>query len=69
MTSQDIISEVNDKYSEWLEMAGDNSPALLTDILASMLLKERENNELLSKMIKNYQRGESHDSRTYTTKS
>jgi hypothetical protein len=37
-----VLSEIEDKYSEWLEMAGDDSPALLAQILAKMVERERE---------------------------
>lgn len=44
--SELIIHIVKEKYSEWLEMAGEQSPAckaaLLADILASLLAKEMD---------------------------
>lgn len=46
-----IIEEIKEKYSEWLEMAGDDSPALLTDILANLLAKEKSLNEYYKKRL------------------
>lgn len=40
--SQFIIEVIKEKYGEWLEMAGENSPALLSDILANLLYREME---------------------------
>lgn len=50
--SQFIIDAVRDKYSEYLEMAGDDSPALLTDILACLLAREIEQNEYYKECLK-----------------
>ena len=43
MKAKELIHEVASKYSEWLEHAGDRAPALLCEILAQMLIKERDN--------------------------
>ncbi len=51
-----IVEEVKEKYSEWLEMAGEDSPALLIDILGSLLLKERSLTDYYKKVMRS-QRG------------
>lgn len=53
--SQFIIEVVKEKYSEWLDMAGDNSPALLSDILASLLAKEMEEKSYYKERLKDYE--------------
>lgn len=50
--SQYIIEVVSEKYGEWLEMAGDKSPALLTDILACLLAKQIEENRYYKECLK-----------------
>lgn len=50
MKAQVLIQELTQKYSEWLEMAGDNSPALLIDIMANLLVNEREEKEFYKGM-------------------
>ncbi len=50
--SQFIISCVQEKYGEWLEMAGKDAPALLTDIVASLLAKEVEENTYYKMRLK-----------------
>jgi hypothetical protein len=37
-----VHDEVVEKFGEWLEMAGKQSPALMIDILCKMIEKERE---------------------------
>ena len=53
MSPEQIISEMKSRYGEWLETAGDESPALLIRILAYNLSKERQKTELLEKILKN----------------
>ena len=57
---QSILDEVTEKYSEWFEMAGDQSPALMCQILGSMLIKEKNKSKYLKRrldyMYKNSQR-------------
>lgn len=53
MKAQQIINEVSYKYSEWLEMAGDGAPALLNEILASLLVKERNKTEYYERITRN----------------
>ncbi len=50
--NRSIISEINNKYSEWFEMAGENSPDLMIGILSNMLAKEREYNSYLQLRLK-----------------
>ena len=57
--SQFILEVVKEKYAEWLEMAGDDSPALLSDILASLLYKEMNDNEYYKNRLEEYERKES----------
>jgi hypothetical protein len=47
-----IIQELMEKYGEWLEMAGDQSPALLINILANTLIQERAKIEYYEKLLK-----------------
>ena len=56
MRSKQVLSDVTSKYSEWLEMAGDNSAVLLNEILVGLLVKEKEKNEYYEKLIKTYER-------------
>ncbi len=51
MNPEKLIEDVSSRYSEWLEMAGDNSPAILSQILASLLLKEREKTSYYEKVL------------------
>ncbi|HEY3527499.1 MAG TPA: hypothetical protein VGK47_14985 [Nitrososphaeraceae archaeon] len=53
--SQFVLDEVKEKYSEWLEMAGDDSPALLTDILASLLAKEMDEKSYYKERLKEFE--------------
>lgn len=53
--SQLVIEIVKEKYSEWLDMAGDNSPALLTDILASLLAKEMDEKSYYKERLKEFE--------------
>ena len=39
---QAIIEDVAERYSEWLEHAGDDAPQLMIHLLASLLVKEKE---------------------------
>ncbi len=54
--SEFIIKIVEEKYSEWLEMAGEQSPAckadFLADILACLLGKEIEKNVHYRQLLK-----------------
>lgn len=47
-----IMQDLIEKYSEWLEMAGDESPALLIKILLKVLTQEKNQNEYLKKLLK-----------------
>ncbi len=40
--SQQLIVEYANKYMEYLEMAGDQSPALLLDILARKIIEQEK---------------------------
>jgi hypothetical protein len=57
MKTQKLLDSVKDKYGEWLEMAGEKSPILLNEILASMLVNQIEMNDLYIKKIKYYENG------------
>jgi hypothetical protein len=46
-----ILTEVTEKFGEWLEMAGDNAPALTIDILCKMIELEREKSEYYKKLF------------------
>lgn len=49
--SEFIIEVVKEKYGEWLEMAGADAPALLTDILACLLSEALDQRDCLRKII------------------
>lgn len=51
MNSQELLNQLNNKYIEWLEIAGDQAPALFSHILASIIIKEREYSEYLKKRL------------------
>lgn len=46
-----IIREMQDRYGEWLDMAGIDAPVLLIHILAKKLLQERELNIYYKKRL------------------
>lgn len=51
MTPQDeLIKDVANTYSEWIEHVGDRAPQLMIHLLASLLVKERKENEYLKKI-------------------
>ena len=52
MSPKDILNEIEEKYGEHIEMAEDRS-AIKCNILASLLLKERENNQYYRSILKN----------------
>jgi hypothetical protein len=56
MQQKELIEEIQSKYSEWFEIAGDNSPALLINILTMLLVKANEENDYYKKMLKVYVR-------------
>ncbi|MGE3921073.1 MAG: hypothetical protein AB7F64_09135 [Gammaproteobacteria bacterium] len=47
-----VIQELIEKYGEWLEMAGEKSSALMVNILAKELIRERAKAEYYEKIIK-----------------
>jgi hypothetical protein len=51
VTENDIIREVEDKFGEHLEMAGEEAPLLMISILARMLIKEREATEYYKRIF------------------
>lgn len=51
-----LFAEIFDKYGEWIEMAGENTPDLMIEILSSMVIKEREKNEFYKLRIDYEQR-------------
>ena len=50
MNKQQIFDEVFENYGEWLEM--DENNQILIDILAGLLLRERETVQLLKQEVK-----------------
>jgi hypothetical protein len=52
MKTEQLIMEINSKYGEWLEMAGEKSPLLLNNILINLLLREKDRVDFLEKKIK-----------------
>lgn len=55
INKQSILAEVYEKYGEWLEMAGDDSPVLVIDILCNLLARERESSKYYARRIKDVQ--------------
>lgn len=54
MNSQQILDEINFKYSEWLEHDIDGT--VTNQILLALLVKERSTTEQLKKSLKNMER-------------
>lgn len=52
VTEDDILHEVEERFGEHLEMAGESSPQLLISILCRMLIKEREKTEYYTKVLR-----------------
>ena len=52
MNAFEIIHSIEEKYGEWLEAAGDNSPRLVNNILVNLLIQERVKNDFLEKKLK-----------------
>lgn len=52
MNQQDVLNEVLDKFGEYIEMEGERSPVLVTHILCTMVMKEREKVEHYKKLAK-----------------
>ncbi len=50
MTPQSLIQEIQEKYSEWLEMTEDNPQEMLLGIMAKLLLIERQDKEFYKKV-------------------
>ncbi len=46
-----ILVEIQEKYGEWLEMAGNDAPAMTIEIIAELLQKERDLNEYYKKIF------------------
>lgn len=51
MTPETLIKETHIKYSEWFEVAGEKSPQLMIHILASLLIKEKNENYYLNRRL------------------
>ena len=51
MTQNELVLELQDKFGEWLEVAGENSPALMIHILSTLLIKEREQTSYLKRRL------------------
>jgi hypothetical protein len=52
MDCHQVISDIVNKYGEWLEMAGERSPALMNNILINLLVKEKAKVDFLEKKLK-----------------
>ena len=52
VTESDILREVEQRFGEHLEMAGEDAPLLMISILCRLLIKERESNEYYKKVLK-----------------
>jgi hypothetical protein len=53
MNAQQLLNDIYEKYGEWIEEAGLDGPLLMNQILAKMVLIERDKNEYYEKRIKN----------------
>jgi len=53
MKREDILDELKDRCGEWIETAGEQSSALLINVLIQMLIQERNYNEFLRKRLEN----------------
>ncbi len=51
MNTQQLLDEIHDKYGEWIELEGANGPLLVNQILAKMVLIERDTNEYYRKRL------------------
>lgn len=51
MTPNQILNEIEQKYGEWIEQAGEKSPDLIIHILTVLLAKERSNTDYLKKVL------------------
>lgn len=51
MNENDIISEIQNRFGEWVEMAGEQSPDLMINILCKMVIQEREKNEYYERCL------------------
>ena len=52
MDAQQVIDEIENKYGEWIEMAGPGAPRLVNNILVNYYLRERHKVELLEIKLK-----------------
>jgi hypothetical protein len=48
-----LVNKITEKYSEWLENAGEKAPVLLIGILAEMLIIEQDNTKYYKKLWEN----------------
>jgi hypothetical protein len=53
MKTNELLDEIMVKYSEWFEVAGEQSPALLVNILCNQVIKSKEMIEYLKKRVDN----------------
>ena len=51
MTTEQLISELSDKYGEWFETYQEQAPDLMIRLLASLLIREREENYCLKRRL------------------
>lgn len=56
MTKDQIIEEAQLRWGEWLEVAGEKSPQLLIELLATMVAIERDKVEYYKQLRKHDER-------------
>ncbi len=52
-TKHDILDEVFGDYEEWIEVAGQDAPIIIIEILCVLVCKERDKNKQLQERITN----------------
>ena len=56
MNFQSLINDIETKYAEHFDMAGDKAPALMNQILSQMVLKERNEKQFYKDLATQKQR-------------
>ena len=57
MKTNELLDEIMSKYSEWFEVAGEQSPALLVNILCDQVIKSKEMIDYLKKRVDHADKG------------
>lgn len=54
MNHYQVIAEVNEKYSEWIEELGDDSPGFIISILANQIVNLKNEKDYYKKRVDHY---------------